>query len=241
MRRFLPYVAAFALLATSAAVQSRWTFRPAARGPKMPVEIFKQVPAKIGDWEGQDSSIDDRSLNMAEIDGYLLRRYRDRQGVGVTVMLVRGQPGPISVHTPEVCYGGSGYEQAAPLRKTPLDTGSSAHPAEFWVADMTKKGAVADETLQILYAWSTDGTWWASESPRLEFARYPKLFKLYFVHELSAAPGSEQAGKDDATPRFARQFLPELQKVLWPAPGPGGPLARAPRGRAGGLRTFVRG
>ena len=43
----------------------------------------------------------------AELEGWLARRYLHRRtGVVVHVLLLCGRPGPLSVHTPEVCYYG---------------------------------------------------------------------------------------------------------------------------------------
>ena len=58
-------------------------------------------------------------LEIGQIDGYLSRTYTN-QGTGATVslLIVGGKPGPISVHTPDICFSGAGYE----LKNTPMQT-----------------------------------------------------------------------------------------------------------------------
>src|SRR5690349_8005042 len=61
------------------------------------------VPMRIGDWEGEDTPLAGRE--PPGVAAHLCRRYTNtRTGEAVTMFLVCGRPGPVSIHTPDVCY-----------------------------------------------------------------------------------------------------------------------------------------
>src|SRR5262249_40202823 len=133
-------------------------------------------------------------------------------GHSVAVFLGCGRPGPLSVHTPDVCYPGAGYELAGTPIKCRID---AAPPADFWAAKFEQEGVAVPGGLRIFWAWSPGTNWQAPENPRLSFARFPILYKLYAIRE--AAPGAGRLDDDPAT-ELLRQLLPELGKVLFPTP-----------------------
>lgn len=214
MSRFLLPLAALALIISSGVVSGLWTGRwSTSRELEARVAELGRVPMTIGDWQGQAQTIDPRTLEAGEISGYLLRRYENRRdGRVVSVLLVCGRPGPISVHTPEVCYSGSGYQPAAPAVRRSVEAGMAARPDEFWALELGKPGPVLPDRLRILYSWNAGGGWTASGQPRLEFAGSPVLDKLYVVHRLTEAVGGD---RDETEVEFAKQLLPELRKCLF--------------------------
>src|SRR5262249_2268560 len=63
------------------------------------------LPSTIGDWQGRDLEMDAGERDLARIDGYVMRDYLNRRtGDRLSLLIVCGRPGPISVHTPDVCY-----------------------------------------------------------------------------------------------------------------------------------------
>src|SRR5262245_28962108 len=73
------------------------------------------VPRTVGDWEGKDNEMDPRQAAAARLRGYVTRQYvRRGSNESVTVLLVCGQGGPVSAHTPDVCFAGIGYSTKAP-------------------------------------------------------------------------------------------------------------------------------
>jgi hypothetical protein len=188
---------------------NRWQLSDATR---VAAARLADVPARVGDWEGEDLELDAREVVKAELDGYLMRRYVHRtSGASVTVLLVCGRPGPVSVHTPDVCYGGAGYVQEAAAGRLPLETNP---PAELWRADFRKTGSLPEQ-LHIAWCWAAAGAWTAPDNPRVTFARAPALYKLYVVRQVV---GREEPGEKDPAADFLRQFLPEAQARLFPVP-----------------------
>src|SRR4051794_17050331 len=67
---------------------------------------LRNVPMTFGEWEGATIEAEPGP----GIAGSIQRGYTNKRlGVTVTIALVNGQPGPVATHTPEVCYGASGY------------------------------------------------------------------------------------------------------------------------------------
>jgi Protein of unknown function (DUF3485) len=204
-------VPAFALLAIlgSGAVHGLLTDRwqtspePAKRAARLDL-----VPYTLGDWVGQDIETDSRQVGP--VAGFLHRRYLNRQtGAGVTVFMVCGRPGPVCIHTPDVCYRASGYEiLSQEKQKLPPDLDHG----EFWTANLRKTSSTEDYRLRIFWSWTDGSEWSTPESPRLTFARRAVLFKLYLIREMndrSESPDSEPCWD------LFRQFLPEWQRVVF--------------------------
>src|SRR4029453_11021427 len=77
-----------------------------------------RVPATFGDGVGEDVPFEAEDMARVGIKGCVFRRYQNvRTGEVVSFLLVCGRGGPISVHTPDVCYAGAGYRQVVDERK----------------------------------------------------------------------------------------------------------------------------
>ena len=81
-----------------------------------------EIPQRFGDWRQQGADeLDKSSRDELQPAGYFVRRYENRQtGDIVSVTLLLGRPGPISVHTPEVCLAAGTTKPAANANKWPL-------------------------------------------------------------------------------------------------------------------------
>src|SRR5690348_14337503 len=109
MKRSLPAVAAVVLVVACGVVHGFWTGRWSGITNTDVAAHLAQVPLDVGDWQGHDLEADARLKDgMAAV---LYRSYVHRQSrETVTVYLVCGRPGPVAVHTPDVCYAASGFE-----------------------------------------------------------------------------------------------------------------------------------
>jgi hypothetical protein len=209
-------LAALAIIVSAGITQGRWTGRWSASDDlKRRAEEIARVPVNVGDWKGQDLPLDRRTQEAAGIAGYVMRRYVNRRGEGVTALLVCGRPGPIAAHTPEVCYPGSGFGSTAP--RVRLTVGDGPERDEVWAADFGNEDSALQKNLRVFYAWTTDGTWTASETPRRGFAGAPTLYKLYVIREMGSKKGP---ARDDPALAFLGRFLPEIRATLFPRPGP---------------------
>src|SRR5262245_54451671 len=111
MRRCLLTVLAVTLVAANGLIHGLWSDRwSEAEELRDAAERLGRVPLTVGAWQGEDMEMDPKHRAVGEIRGYVLRRYIRRQDkTAVSLLVVCGRPGPIAVHTPDVCYRGAGF------------------------------------------------------------------------------------------------------------------------------------
>lgn len=234
MSRWKLTIPAFFLAATLAA--AAWQGRASGRWVPLPpldayVAALDAVPSQLGEWQGADAPLDDPdSLKRGGIDGHLSRRYRHRRTADeVSVLVVCGRPGPISVHTPDVCYRGAGF--VAVGEPAPADYRLGERKLTLWGLRFHPPAARAGSPdLEIRWGWSGGGPLQAPTNPRVAFAGQPALYKVYVIQERrpqAAAKPSEPAAapaKDVVEPvaAFLGLFVPSLEAALTPS-APGAP------------------
>lgn len=228
MSRIVPLAVAIVLVVCTGVVSGIWTGRwIPSRVIEQAAARLENVPLKIGDWEGKAEPFNVQDYASAGIRGGVVRRYHNIQtGDEMTLMIVCGKPGPISVHKPEDCYPSVGYEILSDRVPTPVQPGQDQPRSQFWTWHMGKLDGAVPRLLDVTYAWSTDGTWQAPErDPRFVFASSPVLFKIYVVHEVPPSAGAAEPprgplAEDDPTVQFLKVTIPELRRALFPAAQP---------------------
>jgi hypothetical protein len=190
--------------------------------------LGEEMPGDLGPWKAEAIELDPGALRAAGAVGHWARVYKHgRTGESVTVLLLCGRPGRISVHRPEHCYRSAGYEmltapapyrlrEAAPLTlASPPSDGGEARVrgalGEFRVALFRKQEADGLTQLRILWSWFAGDGWSAPDEPRLTFARYPALYKLYVIRTV---PETGEGTDDDPMPDLLRRLMPELTRAL---------------------------
>ncbi len=200
----------------------RWQPSDASRRA---AERLKDVPLVIGSWASEEGEFDDRQLALAELDGVLYRVYTDRTtGQSVQLLVVCGRPGPVSVHTPDVCYRGLGYSTTLPPARQILTQDDEGRELTCWAADFQKPTPGGKEFLRIAWTWLGDGQWRAADQPRFEYAREPYLFKAYLLHPVMSARSD---WTDDAIPSLAKELMPVLTRTLGSGPERDAPAERS--------------
>jgi hypothetical protein len=66
-----------------------------------------------------------------------------------------------------------------------------------------------------MWAWSGSGDWLVPESPRVAFAKYFGLYKLYITHDLVSP---DEPLMTDPMLDFARALMPKLSEALFSEP-----------------------
>lgn len=214
MVRLIPAALAVAAVISSGVVHGLWTDRwSLSSEPAASVAKLDHVALTLGDWHGQVVEAEP-GKQFGPAAGYLYRRYvHGRTGAGVTVFLVCGRPGPVSIHTPDVCYQASGHRMVAP-GKYRLPAQGTQVAADFWTAQFHKTKAAEQTNLRIFWSWNAAGAWTVPDNPRWQFAGYPALFKLYLVREMAAA---NEPLEEDPCIDLMRHLLPELHQALFSA------------------------
>lgn len=234
-QRFATFLFAFLALLIGGLVHGFWSDR--WRSPEELERArsrVNNVPLDIGAWRGQllasdleastpavaeaaaanraalNMKADPDSFVQAGAQSYWVRSYthaHTRQSF--LVILMCGRPGRMSVHTPEVCYRGAGYEVAAD--PTRLDVRAAGDKlGELWTARFLKRQGVQTD-LRLFWAWSLQPPWQAPDNPRWTFRGQPYLYKLYVSHEVPE-PGASSL--DQPALEFLQQFLPSLNGTL---------------------------
>lgn len=173
-----------------------------------------EVPKDIGDWRAKDEETEERAFEMAGARGYWMRTYvNQRSKDSVLVILMCGRAGKMAVHTPEVCYGGAGFQ----LREDPTPFALKAEQRDnghLWTSQFAKKAAVTTR-FRLYWGWNSRGPWEAATAPRWQFRGEPFLYKLYVATDSSRE--SSMTPDPDPTAGFLREFIPVLNGVLFPA------------------------
>jgi hypothetical protein len=168
-----------------------------------------KLPREFGSWKVVDDvPIDESTLEMLECAGYVSRRYVNQEsGQSVQCAIMVGPPGPIAVHTPEVCYSSQEYEIQNERTRISIEALPSQKHS-FWKVDFTTRNALAD-ALRVHYAWTSGREWKASRTPRFEYAGEPRLYKIQSASYVT--PDLGDVGVDPG-----RQFLEEFVRSAWP-------------------------
>jgi hypothetical protein len=180
-----------------------------------PVQVgMDAVPSSLGSWTGRSLSVEQDALDLGGIRAHLSREYRDAgSGRAVQLLWVAGKPGPIAVHTPDVCFQGAGFEQTSD--PVPVPVGSSG--ATFWRATFVNKTAAATSRIVVYWGWNGGDGWEAADrrTVRLSYSLLPALHKLYLVTELphTGKPDGDLMGD------LPDRLLPELDRVIAPPAG----------------------
>jgi hypothetical protein len=172
----------------------------------------ERVPTTIGDWQAQSERLDNAAIAIGGIEGYFLRHYVNRHnGKSVTVLLICGRSGPLSVHAPDVCYGSAGYGMSGSIAKQPLKYNEGLAVAEFFSAKFSKADVTGAANVHIKWCWGADGRWLAPTNPRVDLACYSALFKLNVIQCTTTI--SERADEEMCSD-FLKVLLPALDKAL---------------------------
>jgi len=219
MLRYLPVVLAFGLITAGGVVQGLWSHRWSDPGPAIAsfADRLADVPMSIGDWEGKDQAVDPISIKGSGAVGYVSRHYTNKvTGQAVAIWFICGHPRDIAMHTPDVCYPGSGFTQQDQTIRYPvvLDE-ETQEKGDFFTAVFRKQDIHTNRVDRVFWAWSrpNEPGWSAPDSARIAFGGSSALYKIYFVSPLKERGETlDQSACID----FAKVFMPEVRKVLFP-------------------------
>jgi len=180
-------------------------------------KLGSDLPPRLGPWRlakalPVESDVRQSLQCAAALHGIYTN---DQSGDSVIIAVLAGPSGPISVHTPEICYSAADYELAGQRQPwTVKDKQSQTHG--LWTIHANSKHATRSN-LQVVYGWSTGGPWQAVRSPRFALAGFPVVYKL----QLAGPAGNDQ--RDVAlnpSHDFLVRFLAEIQPRLITQSGP---------------------
>lgn len=131
----------------------------------MPIDpnALKGLPMQMGDWTGEDVSLDDAIVRGTDTDAHLSRRYVRRGGSeSIALYIACGvHVSRLMAHRPEICYDRAGWtlldSRSAEL---PMHDGPQL-PCDIlrFSRDKPQAGGVA-----VLHYWIADGQWYSGVS-----------------------------------------------------------------------------
>jgi Protein of unknown function (DUF3485) len=210
----LPWYLAAGITLVAAALHGHWTNRwgPSDALPKAS-KVFAQLPHEFGNWQLVDSQ------PLAPAARGILQCHNDSQGLykngqtgeQVLFTLLLGPPGPMAVHTPEICYGSIDQLPLAQRQRIVLDPPELNNSA--WMVQFRDLHQVEGSITRVYYAWTDGSKWDAVEEPRITFGGNPFLFKLQLLVRL---PEESAAVAADPGRAFLREFLPVFANAAAP-------------------------
>ncbi|TWT47261.1 exosortase-associated EpsI family protein [Botrimarina hoheduenensis] len=223
MGRILPFVlaavAVIALTLVEGLKTGRWV--DLDRRTAYCASLLTQIPDRVGDWVGEDSTVEENILTTAGADGYISRNFQNlTSGERVNVWLIVGHAHDIAEHTPDSCYPSQGASQRAPHENYTISI-EGQPDAVFWTAVFDPKNA-AVPSARVFWSWfqpETEGElrWIAPSGPRWAFGNAPTLYKMYFT----ANAGKDEKPQDNSVcVEFAKEFMPAIRPILEQATRP---------------------
>ena len=185
---------------------NRWGHRPNIESAGIRLE---QLPMDIGDWHSdQNDALDPVVAGLLQCAGSVNRVYENQKsGDKVSVAVLLGPSGPIAVHTPEICYSSIDYQIAQDRSRWTMAEADQPGD-EFW--DLRMQGNdVAASPIRVLYGWTKEKFWNATENPRFSYGGSSYLYKLQL-----AGPIPIEDQKRDVCREFLAAFLPILRKHM---------------------------
>lgn len=230
MTRVIPIVIAVlaivALTVVEGVMSERWAD---SRHCGYCATLLDNVPMKIGEWTATENQVTEVERKGAGARGYVSRTYHHPgKDKDVGVWFIVGHARDTFRHTPDICYGGNGFEMQGDQTRYELAL-EDGKKASFFNATFTKGNAMGGEMKQrVFWSWfkpdadSGEPVVWrvpdgmSSSAIRYEFAAAPALYKLYFT--VSGAE-AEAPGDQSIAMEFAREFLAAAEPVIAPANG----------------------
>ncbi len=175
-------------------------------------EKISQIPEQIGVWRVTSSeALAEGPVKQLQAAGSFVRVYvNENTGQQVRVAMILGPAGPMSVHIPEICYSGRDYAAREKREHAQIPLGDDNPTAEMWSVLM-QSNSLDGQILHVCYGWSDGIRWQAPESPRIQLAGSPYLYKLQLASEGQSV---ESLTENKACLEFLKDFLPALQPYL---------------------------
>jgi hypothetical protein len=185
---------------------NRWGIHPDSN--LAAARLRQPLPDRVGQWKlVREAELESEVIRMLQCPASISRVYEHGQtGDVVSVAVLLGPPGPISVHTPEICYSSHDYAITKEREKTSL-TDAASHEHSLWEVRM-KSNRIDGAQLRVLYGWTTGERWLAAEYPRFGYGGVAHLYKLQLASNSSVTDSLEDF---DPAKDFLGQFVAQLQ------------------------------
>ena len=169
---------------------------------------LEEFPEQFGNWKLKSSEgMSETAVKMLECSGYISRVYKNQEsGESVNLAVIVGPSGPISVHTPEVCFSSRDHKTLE--SRKPTAVGASGD--QFWAMTFESNDVNAN-LIRVYYGWTPGNQWEATENPRFSFAGCPYLYKIQLASHI---PAGTDLTNTDPCKNFLEDFIPKIESYL---------------------------
>jgi hypothetical protein len=212
--RILLFIVAVALLASIGIAHGVVTGRWGESAELLAAcDKLQATTIDVDGWKSAPAPIDQRQLDVAGARASMSRLYQKADGTAaVSVTVLCGRHGPISLHPPTVCFTGAGMSQVGAVQSETMGIGAAK--GTFSQADFASN-AVGDPNRRTWWAWSNDGQKWTTpKSPRIEFASSNYLYKIYFITPVEK--DGSGSGTSQAVSTFMTSYLTNFSEAMKP-------------------------
>ena len=182
------------------------------------IKIVQETPETFGNWTGNDNvpaneAVTKESGALAQVS----RVYENTLfGESVNLYFIAGISFRVAMHSPVVCYPGSGFEQQGEVQTFDFDyiytdskTGKSyARKATFFTVVFKKE----DHSERVFWAWNDGSGWIAPQFARLHYGGHIPLCKCYFSF-VDNSPSVYDFDKKYIVD-FAKRFLSDVDNRM---------------------------
>lgn len=222
MSRYLPLLFGVLLIIGLTVQQIRMTDRLSGTNVSADerAKLIDSVPKDFGDWHGEDKPVDPTVQKVAGAVGAVSRTYRNsRTGERVDLWLIVGHSRDVAFHTPDVCYRGSGFEARGKDNSNYNLVLTGLPDTPMWTNTFFKEDVTGRTLIRVFWSWynpessANDGkiVWEAPTNARFHFGNSRALYKMYFTSEMH---DPMETAEQSSALRFAKDFLPEVDKAL---------------------------
>ena len=184
------------------------------------LDLFTQrvprIPKQIGDWRGTDTDIGDKQFSATGCTAYISRFWTNQTtGDTVSMYVVSGTARHITIHSPDWCYQGAGYDMESRPSQFVMDCGELKPE---WLTSSFKKEHPAnpgvEQRLRIFWSYSDDGQWQGPNLAKMFYGGRPALYKIYLICD---ATSGSAAAEDSPALDFAKMVMPKINQILFEA------------------------
>jgi hypothetical protein len=212
MNRIGVTIACIVLIGTGAVLHGRATNRwESFTASDRPVAKLHDVAIRYADYAPTDIPSEMPVMEKSRVT--CTQFVSTSLNTAVTVSLTTGIAGSVAVHTPDVCYVGSGYTMTQPPSRQTIEL-PGGKSATYYVAEFEKKRATGTDRQRVRWAWTVDGQWEAPDSPRFRYLRAGELAKVYIVTPLAESSAVGSAIDSPAVRDFTAQVFAQYSAAL---------------------------
>jgi hypothetical protein len=190
------------------------------------LEVIANTP-EIGPWRLKDTTrLGPELVKLLHTSGDISCKYLNEQtGDVVELVVLVGETGPLSTHSPEVCYSSRDYQVVSEPESQQVK--GLGEPADFLSMTLSSDG-LDGSLLRVWYAWHNGQQWLAPRNARISLRAEPFLYKVQIATYLtglederrpsaqkaSASDAAETARQREVCRAFLMDFLPLLNSAV---------------------------